>query len=225
MEVEARPRIAVVDYGAGNLRSVARALQAAGAETIVTDRASDLETAHGIILPGVGAAGSAMRGLASRGLIEPVRAAVASGKPFLGVCLGLQVLMSWSDENGGVECLGVIPGRVVRLPEGLDGLKVPHIGWNQVCHRQTHPLLDGITDGANFYFVHSYVVVPTDPGDVVATTNYGVEFVSVVARGNVVATQFHPEKSAIVGLRLYRNFAGLVADTLAPVGRGIRGRA
>lgn len=217
-----RPRIAVVDYGAGNLRSVARALQASGAETVVTDRPSDLVAAHGVVLPGVGAAGSAMRGLAERGLIDPVREVVASGKPFLGVCLGLQVLMSWSDENGGVECLGVVPGRVSRLPEGL---KVPHIGWNQVQRRHDHRLFDEIADGANFYFVHSYAVVPEDPADVVSVTEYGVEFASAVARNNVVATQFHPEKSSTAGLRVYRNFAAWVAETLAPVGSTIHGRS
>lgn len=214
-----RPRIAVVDYGAGNLRSVARALQASGAETVVTDRPRDLIAAHGVVLPGVGAAGSAMRGLAERGLIDPLREVVASGKPFLGVCLGLQVLMSWSDENGGVECLGVIPGRVSRLPEGL---KVPHIGWNQARQRRDHRLFDGVADGANFYFVHSYVVVPEDSADVISVTEYGVEFASAVARNNVVATQFHPEKSSAAGLRVYHNFATWVAETLVPVGSAPR---
>lgn len=204
MGLDRRPRIAVVDYGAGNLRSVARALEAGGADAIVTEAADDLATADGVILPGVGAAGSAMRGLAERGLIAPVRQAVASGRPFLGVCLGLQVLMSWSDEDAGVECLGIIPGRVVRLP---DGQKIPHIGWNQVRQRQPHRVLEGIPDQANFYFVHSYVVVPEDPATVVGATEYGVAFASVVASGNVVATQFHPEKSASAGLRVYQNFA------------------
>lgn len=222
MMIEPRPRIAVVDYGAGNLRSVARALEAASADVVVTDRADDLRSADGVILPGVGAAGSAMRGLAERGLIAPIRDFVASGRPFLGVCLGLQVLMTASDENDGVECLGIIPGRVARLPAEL---KVPHIGWNQVNRRRAHRVFDGIPDGANFYFVHSYAVVPDDPGDILGTTEYGVEFVSVVGRGNVVATQFHPEKSAASGLRLYRNFAAWVAESLAPVGSAGRGRA
>ena len=201
---ERRPRVAVVDYGAGNLRSVARALEVEGAEPLVTDAPADLAAADGIIVPGDGAARSAMRGLTERGLIEPIRDAVASGRPFLGVCLGMQVLMSWSDEDGGVACLGIVPGRVVRLPEEL---KIPHIGWNQVRQRQPHPLFAGIPDGANFYFVHSYAVVPDDPAAVIGTTDYGVEFASVVARNNVVATQFHPEKSAGVGLIMYRNFA------------------
>lgn len=215
MAVESGPRVAVVDYGAGNLRSVARALEAGGARAIVTDRAEDLAGADGVVFPGDGAARSAMRGLSKRGLVEPIRAAVVSGKPFLGVCLGLQVLMSWSDEDGGVECLGVIPGRVVRLPHGL---KVPHIGWNQVSRRRENRLFDGVADGANFYFVHSYVVVPDDPAGVIGETEYGTRFASVVGKGNVVATQFHPEKSATAGLRIYRNFVAWVAEA-APAPR------
>jgi glutamine amidotransferase len=201
---------------------VTRALEAAGADVVVTERPGDLNAAHGVVLPGDGAAASAMRGLAERDLIAPLRDVVASGRPFLGVCLGLQVLMSWSEENDGVECLGVIPGRVVRLPEGL---KVPHIGWNQVDQRQPHRVFDGIPDGANFYFLHSYVVRPDDPAMVLGTTAYEIEFVSVVARGNVVATQFHPEKSASAGLRLYRNFAGWVAESHLPIGSSIRGHS
>lgn len=198
-----RPRIAVVDYGAGNLRSVARALEASGAEAVVTNRASDLARVDGLVLPGVGAAGAAMRGLNGRGLVDPLRDAVASGRPFLGVCLGLQVLMSTSDEDGGVECLGIVPGGVRKLP---DGLKVPHMGWNQVQQRSAHRIFQGIPDGANFYFVHSYVVVPDDPRLIIGTTEYGDSFTSAVGFDNVVATQFHPEKSAAHGLRVYRNF-------------------
>ena len=207
-----------MDYGAGNLRSVARALEVEGAEAVVTEDPRHLATADGIVVPGDGAAASAMRGLAERGLIGPLREAVASGRPFLGVCLGMQVLMSWSDEDGGVECLGIIPGRVARLPEGL---KVPHIGWNQVRQRRAHLLFAGIPDEANFYFVHSYVVVPDEPGTVVGTTDYGVEFTSVVACDNVVATQFHPEKSAAFGLTMYRNFARWV-QAAAESGRAAR---
>lgn len=198
-----RPKIVVVDYGAGNLRSVARALEASGAEAIVSEYGRDFAGADGLVLPGVGAAGAAMRGLNSRDLIGPLRDAVASGRPFLGVCLGLQVLMSWSDEDGGVECLGIVPGRVVRLP---DGLKIPHIGWNQVQQTQPHCLFAGIPDNANFYFVHSYVVVPDDRGVVAGETEYGNPFTSAIAVGNVFASQFHPEKSATFGLRIYRNF-------------------
>ena len=200
---ETQPRIVVVDYGAGNLRSVARALESAGAIPVVTEHAHDFAQADGLVLPGVGAAGAAMNGLRQRDLVGALHEVVASGRPFLGVCLGLQVLMSRSDEDGGVDCLGIIPGRVERLP---DGLKIPHIGWNQVRQRQPLRVFDGIPDGANFYFVHSYVVVPEDPTVIAGVTDYGGEFASVLASGNVVATQFHPEKSADTGLRLYRNF-------------------
>ncbi|MGH2460258.1 MAG: imidazole glycerol phosphate synthase subunit HisH [Chloroflexota bacterium] len=204
-----RPRIAVVDYGAGNLRSVARALEAAGAEPVVTDRASELDRVAGLVLPGVGAAGAAMRGLGARGLIEPLRRAVASGRPFLGVCLGLQVLMASSDEDGGVACLGVVPGRVQKLP---DGLKIPHMGWNQVRQQLAHRVFEGIPDEANFYFVHSYAVVPDDPRLIVGLTDYGAPFASAIGFDNVVATQFHPEKSAGHGLQVYRNFVRWAAE-------------
>lgn len=213
MDERNRPRIAVVDYGAGNLRSVARALEATGAEPIVTDQPAVLERADGVVLPGVGAAGAAMRGLLARGLVEPLRRAVASGRPFLGVCLGLQVLMSTSDEDGGVECLGLVPGRVQRLP---DGLKVPHMGWNQVRQQLSHRIFDDIPDDANFYFVHSYAVVPDDPGLIIGLTDYGGRFTSVVGFDNVVATQFHPEKSAGHGLRVYRNFVRWAREAATP---------
>jgi glutamine amidotransferase len=209
----------VVDYGAGNLRSVARALEAAKADVLVTEDHSALETADAVVVPGDGAARSAMEGLERRRLIEPIRAFIASGRLFLGVCLGLQVLMSWSDEDGGTECLGIIPGKVVKLP---DSLKIPHIGWNQVEKRAVHPILDGISDGEDFYFVHSYVAVPNDLADVVGVTTYGVMFASILQRGNVVATQFHPEKSADAGLLMYRNFCRIVnRSRLEPI-RGIR---
>jgi glutamine amidotransferase len=204
---EIRPRIVVVDYGAGNLRSVARALEASKADVLVTEDFHALESADAVVVPGDGAARSAMEGLARRDLITPIRAFIASGRPFLGVCLGLQVLMSWSDEDGGTECLGIIPGKVVKLP---DLLKIPHIGWNQVEERSPHPILDGIADGEDFYFVHSYVAVPDDPNDVVGVTTYGVPFASILQRGTVVATQFHPEKSADAGLLMYRNFRAIV---------------
>lgn len=193
----------MVDYGAGNLRSVARALEAAGATVTVTDRGRDLLAAEAVVLPGVGAAGAAMRGLATRDLIGPLHEVVRSGRPFLGVCLGLQVLMSSSEEDGGVECLGIVPGTVRRLPSDL---KVPHMGWNQVEQRVSHRIFAGVPDRANFYFVHSYVVVPDHPAAIAGTTDYGVTFTSAIASANVVATQFHPEKSASAGLKLYENF-------------------
>jgi glutamine amidotransferase len=204
---QSRPRIVVVDYGAGNLRSVARALEAAPADVLVTEDPGALAHADAVVVPGDGAARSAMDGLDRRGLIGPIRSFIASGRPFLGVCLGLQVLMTWSDEDGGTECLGIIPGKVVKLPNSL---KIPHIGWNQVEKRSAHPILDGITDGEDFYFVHSYVAVPEDPADVVGVTTYDVTFASILQRGNVIATQFHPEKSADAGLIMYRNFCRIV---------------
>jgi glutamine amidotransferase len=208
---EYRPRIAVVDFGAGNLRSVSHALQVVGAEALVTDRAEDITAADAVVFPGDGAARSAMEGLVERDLVGPVREAVRSGRPFLGVCLGMQVLMTGSDEDGGVECLGIIPGNVVRL-QGEH--KIPHMGWNQVRQRRYHRLFDDVPDLADFYFVHSYVVVPDDSSEIIGETEYGGAFASVISRGNVVATQYHPEKSATAGLRLYRNFTRWVADTM-----------
>jgi glutamine amidotransferase len=203
MEARGRPRIVVVDYGSGNVHSVSRALRHAGATATISDRASDIDAADAIVFPGVGAAGAAMRELRRRDLVEPIRDAVKSGRPFLGVCLGLQVLMTWSDEDDGVECLGIIPGRCVRLP---DSVKLPHMGWNQVDLRRKHRLFDGIPSGENFYFVHSYATVPDREEDIVGETDYGRVFASCLSVGNVVATQFHPEKSAEAGLQIYRNF-------------------
>lgn len=202
--------LAVVDYGAGNLRSVVRALAFVGAEPVVVGDPEALLQADVLVFPGVGAAGSAMRRLRERGLDDAIREFYRSGRPVLGVCLGLQLLFEWSEEDGGTAGLGLLPGLVRRFP---DGLKVPHMGWNQVRLRQAHPVFAGIPDGTYFYFVHSYYAEPADPALVVGTTDYGVEFASVVARENLVATQFHPEKSSRWGLMVYknflRNFAGL----------------
>ncbi|MBV8087146.1 MAG: imidazole glycerol phosphate synthase subunit HisH [Chloroflexi bacterium] len=195
--------IAVVDYGAGNLRSVIRALEYAGAEPKITADPKDLSNAEAIVLPGVGAAQAIMSGLRERGLVESLLTNIRKGKPFLGLCLGLQALLTYSDEGGRQDCLNVIPGAVHKLP---DGLKVPQMGWNQVEARVEHPLLNGIPDGSSFYFVHSFYVQPTDDSTVVATTEYGVRFPSILARDNVFATQFHPEKSGGHGLVIYRNF-------------------
>ena len=202
--------IAILDYGAGNLRSVAKALETVGGTPTLTDDPAIFGQADGLVVPGQGSAVDAMRNLERLGLVEPLKQYVASGRPFLGVCLGEQIIFESSEEGPGVTCLGLVPGAVRRLPGGQ---KVPQIGWNTVRFRRSHPLLEGVPDESYFYFVHSYYVDPSDPSDVVGETDYGVTFASVVARGNVFATQFHPEKSAGIGLRIYRNFARLVASS------------
>ncbi|MCS6802962.1 MAG: imidazole glycerol phosphate synthase subunit HisH [Chloroflexota bacterium] len=201
--------IAVVNYGAGNLRSVAKALEKVGAPIVVTSDPSEVERADAVILPGVGAAADTMSGLREAGLVAPLRAAVKAGKPFFGVCIGLQVLLTVSDENGGAACLDIVPGRVRRLPAGL---KVPHMGWNEVVLKARHPLFDGIPNGSYFYFVHSYYADPDDPAVVLGETEYGIRFPAVLAAENLVATQFHPEKSGPLGLRLYENFCRLAGQ-------------
>jgi len=202
------PRVVIVDYGAGNLRSVARAVAHAGHEPIVTDDRDQVDAADALIVPGVGAAADTMRNLREHGMVEPIREYIASGRPFFGVCMGQQALLSISEEGGEHECLGVIPGRVKKLEAG-EVRKVPHMGWNNVRQKASHPIFDGIPDGAYFYFVHSYYPQPEDPGVVVGETEYGVTFASVLARDNIVATQFHPEKSGEAGLRMYENFLRL----------------
>jgi imidazole glycerol-phosphate synthase subunit HisH len=195
--------IAILDYGAGNLRSVAKALEVVGARPVVTSDARAIARAEGLVVPGQGSAVDAMRNLERLGLIEPVKRYVESGRPFLGVCLGEQIIFESSDE-GDQPCLGLVAGRCRRLPG--DGRKVPHMGWNSVRLRRAHPLLDGVPDDSYFYFVHSYYVDPADPTVTLGETDYGVRFASIVARDNVFATQFHPEKSAELGLRIYANF-------------------
>jgi glutamine amidotransferase len=203
-------RVVIIDYGAGNLRSVARAVAHAGFEPVVTSRAEDVASAQRVILPGVGAAADTMRNLNERGLVDPVREYIASGRPFFGVCMGLQALLTVSEEGGEHPCLDVIPGRVVRFPKS--DLKVPHMGWNQVRQVREHPVFRDIPDGSYFYFVHSYYAAPEDPSVTIGETDYGVTFASVVARGRLVATQFHPEKSGELGLRVYRNFLTYLCD-------------
>lgn len=206
--------IAIIDYGAGNLRSVARAVAATGHPFSITSEPAAVLRAPGVILPGVGAAGDTMRSLARLGLVEPILQVIAEGRPFLGVCVGLQVLLESSEEGGGQECLGVLPGVVRRLPEGL---KVPHMGWNQVHQLRPSPFFVNIPDGADFYFVHSYYPDLADRALIAAETEYGnssessyeLRFCSAVSRGNLFATQFHPEKSSRLGLRIYDNFCRL----------------
>ena len=210
--------VAVVDYGMGNLRSVAKALEHVAdaspsrvAQVVVTADPAVVAAADRVVVPGQGALPDCMEQLRQRGLKDAVIQAAAS-KPFLGICVGLQMLFDHGEE-GDVPGLGVLAGQVPRFPKGApmvtaDGsaLKVPHMGWNEVRQAKPHPLWEGIEDGARFYFVHSYYVVPADPAITLGTTTYGLSFTSAVARDNIVAVQFHPEKSAQSGLRLLRNF-------------------
>ncbi len=198
--------IALLDYGMGNLGSVEKALRRVGCHTKVTSGPADVEAADAIVLPGVGAFADCMANLRAAGLLAPLKAAIADGKPYLGICLGLQILFERSEEGGDVEGLGVIPGRVQRFRHDL---KIPQIGWNQIRIRRQMPLLEGVADGSCVYFVHSYHVVPDDESVIATTTDYGYEFVSAVVRGNVLATQFHPEKSQRVGLQILQNFRDL----------------
>ncbi len=202
--------ITIVDYGAGNLTSVKWAVEELGFEVEVTADPLRILGAAKVIFPGVGAAGQAMEELAKRGLIESIRAVVAKGTPFLGICLGMQILFDWSDEDGGIKCLGLLAGKVKRFDFGsnLAQLKVPHMGWNQV--RQTgleaSGLWQGIGNESNFYFVHSFYCEPVDKALVIGETEYGGVFTAAVQQKNVIATQFHPEKSGRVGLRFLQNF-------------------
>ncbi len=205
--------IAIVDYGMGNLRSVHKALERVGYEAIVTQDRRAIDQAGGMILPGVGAFKKAMENLHALNLLDSIRNFILSGRPFLGICLGLQLLFSESEEFGRQKGLGIFKGRVVRFPFSLPGagskkdfLKVPHMGWDSVEIRKRVPVLDGLESGTNFYFVHSYYPVPEDPEIVATTTDYGGEFVSGVGRENLFACQFHPEKSQSAGLALLKNF-------------------
>lgn len=206
--------VAIIDYGMGNLRSVAKAIEhvAPGREIVITSDPAIVAAADRVVFPGQGAMPDCMRELDLRGLRPAVLEAAAS-KPFLGICIGQQMLFAHSAE-GDVPGLGILPGEVIRFPEermtAADGsrLKVPHMGWNEVWQAGPHPLWDGIADGERFYFVHSYFVTPADPALAAAQTDYGLRFTSAVARDNIFAVQFHPEKSAQAGLRLLENFIG-----------------
>ena len=204
------PRIAIVDYQAGNVRSVEKALQYCGADAEITSDPEVIGAADGVVFPGQGASDSSMRVLQDRGLVEPIKSYITSGRPFLGVCLGLQLLFETSKE-GDEPCLGVLAGTNHRFPEA-EGLKVPHMGWNQVTFRSPRPVFEGVPDCSYFYFVHSYYADPEESGVVAATTEYGLEFCSAVAWGNVTGVQFHPEKSGETGLIIYGNFVRLVAE-------------
>jgi len=196
--------VAIIDYGAGNLRSVRNTLAHPGAQVQTVSTPDALAGAEKIVLPGVGAFGRGMQALAAAGFVAPLRQAAADGVPLIGICLGMQFLFEQSDELGQHAGLGLLPGRVTRFPAG--GPKVPHIGWNQLHRRRDDPLLVGVPDGAYAYFVHSYYVDAADPADVVAATDHGIDFASVVRRGSVCGIQPHPEKSQAVGQQILRNF-------------------
>ncbi len=206
--------IAVVDYGMGNLRSVAKALErmAPQAQVRITQTPGDILAAHRVVFPGQGAIGGCMRELHRLGLVDIVREAAAN-KPFLGLCLGPQALFEFSEENGGTEGLGLLPGCVIRFRDDLhdpatgERLKIPHMGWNQVHQTQAHPLWQDIAQNSRYYFVHSYYLQPSSDAIVAGTTHYGIEFASAVTLENIFAVQFHPEKSARAGLQLLANFA------------------
>ena len=198
--------IAIIDYGMGNLRSVQKAIEAVGHEATVSADPDVIRQASRVILPGVGAFADAIAHLRQTGLAEAFTEAVQAGKPCLGVCLGLQLLFDVSEEDGEHAGLGLIPGRVVRFPSE-PGLKIPHMGWNTLQVRQPSPLLDGLEPDASVYFVHSYYARPANPEHIVAEADYPGPFAAMVARDNLVAAQFHPEKSQRVGLAMYANFA------------------
>jgi len=207
--------IGIVDYRAGNLTSVARALTFLGIPWEITDDPAVLERARGIIFPGVGAAGEAMANLKEKGLDVCLREWFSRGKPILGICLGTQVIFGYSEEDD-TPCLGIVPGMVKRFDHGLSiggrPLKIPHMGWNNVEFVKKHPIFTGIPEGAEFYFVHSYYPVPQDETNVVGRTYYGKKFCSAVAVGNLVALQFHPEKSGRFGLRILSNFCRMAGE-------------
>ncbi len=198
--------IAIIDYGAGNLRSVANTITKIGYQSRVTSNPGEVLDAVAVILPGVGAVGDTMNSLEKLGMIDTIWQLIQQGRPLFAVCVGLQILFSGTEEGGWHKCLGVIPGKVKRLPRGF---KVPHMGWNQVKQVIAHPIFDGIPDEANFYFVHSYYAQPEDMSIVAGMTDYGVLMCSMVIKDNLIATQFHPEKSGEYGLKLYSNFLNM----------------
>ena len=198
--------IALVDVCSGNLRSVARALERVGGQVVVTRDPEVVRRADKIVVPGQGAFGVFMRELVARQLDEPLREALASGRPYLGICLGLQILFDDSEEQGPCAGLGVLSGRVVKLRPSDPRLKVPHTGWNRIVRRRAEPLLDGVPDGAHVYFVHSFHAIPTDRSVVAVESDHGERIAAAIRSANLFACQFHPEKSQAVGLQILRNF-------------------
>lgn len=195
--------IVIIDYGAGNLRSVKNSLMKIGCQPRITNKTEDVLNADVVFFPGVGAAPDAMDSLTKTGLDNAVKKVIGQNKPIFAICVGMQVLLSATEEGGLYECLDIIPGKVRKLPAGL---KVPHMGWNQVEQKIEHPIFDGIPDKTNFYFVHSYYPDPEDGSVVAGNTEYGKQFCSILVKDNIMATQFHPEKSADYGLKMYTNF-------------------
>jgi len=206
---DGRKMIALIDYGMGNLGSVDKALQRVGCQVRITNDAEVIQQADGVVLPGVGAFDDCMEHLQSCALVAPIKDAIEQGKPFLGICLGLQVLFEGSEEGSKLPGLGVLKGRVVRFRHNL---KIPQIGWNQISIQRHAPHLGGIADGSWVYFVHSYYVEPEDEGIIATTTEYGCQFVSSVWRDNLFACQFHPEKSQDVGIKILENFGKLSGE-------------
>lgn len=198
--------IAVINYGAGNTGSVANAITKLGYRLMLTSRPEDILDVDAVILPGVGAAGATVDKLETLGLGNAIRQLVKENRPLFAVCVGLQVLLSDTEEGGWHKCLDILPGSVKRLPQGL---KIPHMGWNQLNQKFQHPIFNGIPDGANFYFVHSYYAEPDESSIISGTTEYGISFCSMVIKSNLIATQFHPEKSGNYGLKMYSNFLAL----------------
>ena len=206
--------IAIIDYDMGNVRSVQKAFEAVGHQAVITRNRQVIADASHVVLPGVGAFGDCMRNLESYNLIDPIHQSIDSGKPFLGICLGLQLLFTESEEFGSHKGLNVIAGKVIRFQskaaeDGVGLLKIPHMGWNAIRLKKTSPLLEGLSDGCYMYFVHSYYVAPADEDMVCTATDYGNTFVSSIGRDNIFACQFHPEKSQAGGLRMLKNFGDL----------------
>ncbi len=206
--------ITIIDYEMGNLRSVAKAFETLGFSACVSDNPADLRTADKIVLPGVGAFRDCIQNLQNGGFVEPLLEHIAAGRPLLGICVGMQMLFDESEEFGLHRGLGLVPGRVTRFPAGMheagERLKVPHMGWNSIRIRRTAPVFEGIADHSYVYFVHSYYCQADHPADVAASCIYGdVEFCAAVWRDNLMATQFHPEKSQAIGLRIFENFGKL----------------
>lgn len=200
--------IAIIDYGAGNLQSVKKAFDFIGAESVITDNPEIIKDCDRILLPGVGSFGDAMESMTEKNLVEVIRNEALSGKPFLGICLGLQLLFEESEESPGVKGLGIFKGKIKKFPAHM-GLKIPHIGWNSLLIKQKDTLFKGIPENSYVYFVHSYYLHAEDENEIATVTNYGIDFHSAVGKDNIFATQFHPEKSGDVGLQILRNFASM----------------